>query len=119
MQIFSAVGRLTRNPELKFTQNQKAVATFTLAVDRGFGEETDFFNCQAWGKTAENVSKYLTKGSQCQVIGEVHIDKYLKEGRNQYYTKINVNKVKFLDKLEVKQSMEMYTEELPADDIPF
>ena len=71
--------RLTRDPELRYTQSQTPVASFTLAVDRDFGsrdggeKQTDFIDCVAWRQTAEFVSKYFTKGSMAVVSGRLQI----------------------------------------------
>ena len=73
------MGRLTRDPELRHTQSQTPVASFTLAVDRDFGNrdggerQTDFIDCVAWRQTAEFVSKYFTKGSMAVVSGRLQI----------------------------------------------
>ena len=73
------MGRLTRDPELRYTQSQTPVASFTLAVDRAFGsrdggeKQTDFIDCVAWRQTAEFVSKYFTKGSMAVVSGRLQI----------------------------------------------
>lgn len=73
------MGRLTRDPELRYTQSQTPVASFTLAVDRDFanrdsGErQTDFIDCVAWRQTGEFVSKYFTKGSMAVVSGRLQI----------------------------------------------
>ena len=73
------MGRLTRDPELRYTQFQTPVASFTLAVDRDFGsrdggeKQTDFIDCVAWRQTAEFVSKYFTKGSMAVVSGRLQI----------------------------------------------
>ena len=73
------MGRLTRDPELRYTQSQTPVASFTLAVDRDFGsrdggeKQTDFIDCVAWRSTAEFVSKYFTKGSMAVVSGRLQI----------------------------------------------
>ena len=73
------MGRLTRDPELRYTQSQTPVAYFTLAVDRDFGsrdggeKQTDFIDCVAWRQTAEFVSKYFTKGSMAVVSGRLQI----------------------------------------------
>ena len=73
------MGRLTRDPELRYTQSQTPVASFTLAVDREFGsrdggeKQTDFIDCVAWRQTAEFVSKYFTKGSMAVVSGRLQI----------------------------------------------
>ncbi len=73
------MGRLTRDPELRYTQSQTPVASFTLAVERDFGsrdggeKQTDFIDCVAWRQTAEFVSKYFTKGSMAVVSGRLQI----------------------------------------------
>lgn len=73
------MGRLTRDPELRYTQSQTPVASFALAVDRDFGsrdggeKQTDFIDCVAWRQTAEFVSKYFTKGSMAVVSGRLQI----------------------------------------------
>ena len=73
------MGRLTRDPELRYTQSQTPVASFTLAVDRDFGsrdggeKQTDFIDCVAWRQTAEFVNKYFTKGSMAVVSGRLQI----------------------------------------------
>ena len=73
------MGRLTRDPELRYTQSQVPVASFRLAVDRDFGgrdggeKQTDFIDCVAWRQTAEFVSKYFTKGSMAVVSGRLQI----------------------------------------------
>ncbi len=73
------MGRLTRDPELRYTQSQTPVASFTLAVDRDFGSrdggerQTDFIDCVAWRQTGEFVSKYFSKGSMAVVSGRLQI----------------------------------------------
>lgn len=70
-------GRLTKRPELRYTQAGKPVANFTLAVDRDFSsngeKETDFIDIVAWNKTAELASNYLDKGQQAEVSGRLQI----------------------------------------------
>ena len=73
------MGRLTRDPELRYTQSQTPVASFRIAVDRDFGgrdggeKQTDFIDCVAWRQTGEFVSKYFTKGSMAVVSGRLQI----------------------------------------------
>ena len=73
------MGRLTRDPELKYTQSQTPVTSFTVAVDRDFGsrdggeKQTDFIDCVAWRQTAEFVSKYFQKGSMAVVSGRLQL----------------------------------------------
>ncbi len=76
------MGRLTRDPELRMTQSQTQVASFTLAVDRDFGgrdggeKQTDFIDCVAWRQTAEFVSKYFAKGRMAVVSGRLQSRKW-------------------------------------------
>lgn len=93
MNKWLGIGRLTRDPELRYTNNGKEVGNMTIAVDRSYGDETDFINVTVWGKTAENCSKYLEKGRLIAVEGELNINK---KG-DKYYTKINASNVQFLD----------------------
>ena len=73
------MGRLTRDPELRYTQSQTPVASFSVAVDRDFGgrdgaeKQTDFIDCVAWRQTAEFVSKYFSKGSMAVVSGRLQL----------------------------------------------
>ncbi len=73
------MGRLTRDPEIRYTQSQTPVVSFTVAVDRDFGgrdggeKQTDFIDCVAWRSTAEFVSKYFHKGSMTVVSGRLQI----------------------------------------------
>ena len=73
------MGRLTRDPELRYTQSQTPVVSFTVAVDRDFGgrddseKQTDFIDCVAWRSTAEFVNKYFRKGSMVVVSGRLQI----------------------------------------------
>ena len=123
------IGNLTRDPELKFTQSGKAVCNFTIAVQRPFSrDETDFFNCTAWGKTGENVEKYIKKGSKVAVQGYVYIDIVEKDTGNSYYTKVNANQVEFLSRAkrlddsgigyEIKDE-DVKLARVEDDDIPF
>ena len=70
MNLVVLIGRFTRNPELRTTQNGTTFCNFTLAVDRRFkndnGPDADFINCTAWGRTAEVINQYLSKGQQVE-----------------------------------------------------
>lgn len=84
------MGRLTRDPELRYTQSQTPVASFTLAVDRDFGsrdggeKQTDFIDCVAWRQTAEFVSKYFSKGSMAVVSGRLQSRRWQdRDGNNR------------------------------------
>ena len=76
------MGRLTRDPELRSTQNGDPVCNFTVAVDR-FGKGTDFLNCVAWHKTAEFVKKYFTKGRMIAVLGRIQTREYTDKSENK------------------------------------
>lgn len=97
------VGRLTKDPELRFTPNGVAVATFTLAVNRAFtnqaGErEADFINCVVWRRPAENVANFLKKGSLAGVDGRVQTRSYEgQDGKRVYVTEILAESVQFLE----------------------
>ena len=83
------MGRLTRDPELRYTNSNIPVASFSVAVDRDFGRgengerQTDFINCVAWRQTGEFVSKYFTKGSMIVVSGRLQIRDYTDRDGNK------------------------------------
>ena len=81
------MGRLTRDPELRRTGTGKAVTSFTLAVDRDFGEkETDFIDCIAWRNTAEFVNSYFSKGRMAVVSGRLQIREWTDKNGNKRRT---------------------------------
>ena len=96
------MGRLTRDPEVRYTQtNNTLVASFSLAVNRRFarqGEErqADFINVVAWSKTGEFCSKYFKKGQQVGVIGRIQTRSYEHEDDIKYVTEVIAEKVTFL-----------------------
>ena len=96
------IGRLTRDPELRYTGNNTAVASFSIAVNRSFtnqqGErEADFFNVTVWRKQAENVKNYLSQGSQVAVEGRLQTRNYEdKDGQKRYVTEVVADNVEFL-----------------------
>lgn len=92
----SLVGRLTRDPETKTLQSSKIVSTFTLAVQRT-KDETDFIPCECWGKTAESVRDYVTKGSLIGVDGSLRVDNYEVDGNRRTFTKVVARNVHFID----------------------
>lgn len=107
------VGRLTRDPEMRFTQSQRAVCSFNLAVNRTFtsanGErETDFVNIVSWGRTAENVSKYMSKGSLVAVDGRIQTRNYENDrGERVYVTEVVAESVTFLESKGAQQNRPM------------
>ena len=85
MNTVCLVGRLTSDPELKYTQNGKAVAKFTIAIDR-YKSEADFIRVVAWEKQAEAVANYIRKGQQLGITGNIKTGKYQKDDGSTVYT---------------------------------
>lgn len=124
------IGRLTRDPEVRYTQSEKAVASFTVAVDRprrpGKDKETDFLRVQAWEKTAENCEKYLAKGSMVSVQGQLRQETYEKEGEKRQTFIIKADRVEFIGtRAERQERPEQPKEEAPDnfqelnEEVPF
>lgn len=96
------VGRLTKDPELKYTQGGIASCRFTLAANRPFktnGEqEADFINCVAWRKTAENMANFLKKGSLTGIEGRIQTSNFEgKDGNRVFMTEVVADSVQFLE----------------------
>ena len=98
------IGRLTRDPELRYTSSNRAVCQFTIAIDRPFTNqasgqrEADFINVVAWDKTGENVGKYMAKGRLIAVEGRIQTRNYdNNEGKKVYVTEVVANNVQFLE----------------------
>ena len=104
MNSVSLIGRLTRDPDVRYSAgSQTAVARFTLAVDRQRavkeGEQSaDFISIVCFGKTAELVEKYITKGRQVGITGRIQTGSYDKDGQRIYTTDVVADRVEFLDK---------------------
>lgn len=89
-------GRLTKDPELRTTNSDKSVASFTIAVDK-YGEGADFINCVVWGKQAENLCKYQEKGSLIGLLGRISTRTYDDaKGNKQYITEVVADSIEFL-----------------------
>ena len=133
------IGRLTKDIEVRYTQSEKAVGNFTLAINRRFknqnGEyETDFIDCVVFGKQAETMAQYTKKGDLIGVEGSIQKRAYEdKEGNKRYITEIMVEKITFLQtnkKEEPKVENNPYKDmsvkveasqqfEITDDDLPF
>ena len=111
------IGRLTRDPELRYTPQAVPVANFSLAVDRPFANaqgnrETDFFDCVAWRKLGETVGNHLTKGRLVAVEGRLQIRSYeAQDGSKRKVAEVICDNVRFLDFPKDKAGV-------PADDMP-
>lgn len=109
MNIVSLVGRLTKDPELRYTPSGKAVVRTTIAVDKKMSKENkqeaeaknqptaDFISLVFWNKLAELVANYLSKGSRIGVIGRLQTGSYEKDGHRIYTTDVIVNELDFLE----------------------
>ena len=96
------MGRLTADPELRKTASDLSVTSFTLAVDRNYGKgadrQTDFINCVAWRNQAENMAKFLRKGSLIGVEGRIETGSYqAQDGSTRYTTDVVCDSVQFLE----------------------
>lgn len=98
------MGRLTRDPEVRYSQgaSQTSVARFSIAVDRRFKREgepdADFFNCTAFGKQAEFIERYLRKGVKVVVCGRIQNDNYTnKDGQMVYSVRVIVDEIEFAE----------------------
>lgn len=134
------IGRLTRDPELRYLQNGgQAICNFTLAIDRGLskdkkqevlakgGQVADFINIVVWGKTAESCANFLAKGRLVGVQGRLQSGSYeAKDGTKRYTTDVVASNVEFLewgDKNDNNAKQDKSTlsdfNEVSSDDIPF
>ncbi len=111
MNLVVLIGRLTKDPELRYIPSTgNAVATFSIAVDRTFigkdgQRQTDFFNIVVWGKQAENVANYLAKGSQAAIRGQIQNRSYeTQNGEKRYVTEIIADNVQFLGRPNTSSS---------------
>jgi single-strand DNA-binding protein len=131
MNHVTLIGRLTRDPELRYTQSGKAFATFTLAVDRKFKKDqqaqADFIPCMAWDKLAEIIGNNLAKGRRVGVEGRLQTRTYdAKDGSKRSAFDVVLDELEFLDpKGQGQQSQgqiqpqQAYQPALTDEEIPF
>lgn len=132
------MGRLTRDPDIRYSQGQNAtaVASFSLAVDRKFkrdGEpDADFFNCSAFGRTAEFCEKFVTKGTKVMLEGRLQNDNYTDRNGNKVYSvKVYVDAIEFAESKKANEEQAsnpapdsgrdgfMQIPDIDMDDLPF
>ncbi|NDO45990.1 single-stranded DNA-binding protein [Clostridium sp. MD294] len=119
------MGRLTKKPEVKYTQQNVAVARYTLAVARRFQQkgqsEVDFINCITFGKSAEFAQKYLNKGKQIAIVGKIQVRSWENENsQKQWSTEVIVEEQYFADsKVNETEGNSFNTVEQSDDDLPF
>lgn len=126
------VGRLTKDPELKYLTSGTAVATFTMAIDRDYKNKdgsitTDFIPVEIMGKPAEFVANYITKGRLVGVQGSIRVDRYeTPDGEKRTFTKVAGRNIQALESKSKVEQGEQAPQEAPAefsavddDDVPF
>ena len=96
MNIAILMGRMTRDPELKYTSGGKAYTTFTLAVQKT-RDEAEFIDCVAWEKTAENIAEYFRKGNRILIQGRLSVNSYEQNGDKRKFIRVLVNTFEFID----------------------
>ncbi len=109
MNNVTLIGRLTRDPELRYTQSGTAVVRFNVAVDRRMSKErkreaeaanqptADFINCTAWRQTAELIANYFKKGNRIGITGRIQTGSYEKDGQTVYTTDVIADSIDFIE----------------------
>ena len=124
------MGRLTKDPEVRYTNGGKTIGSFSIAVDRRFKSEgqpeADFFTCVTFGKQAEFVEKYLKKGTKILLGGQIQNNNYEKDGVKHYSVQILVDEIEFAESKKTqteetsgKSEDFMAIPDDAGDDLPF
>ena len=119
------IGRLVKDPEMRYTQSGKGVCSFTLAVDRRLSKEgqqtADFIPIVAWNKLAEICGDNLVKGRRISVEGRMQVRNYdAQDGTKRYVTEVIADEVEFLDSKRDGQARDiLITKDVPDEEIPF
>lgn len=119
------IGRITKEPEIKYTQSGTAVVSFTLAVDRDFKDEqgnyiTDFINCVAWRNQAEFIANYIKKGYLIAISGAIQTRSWqTQNGENRSVTEVIVDSIKNLTPKENTPEEKQNANEIDDSDLPF
>lgn len=121
MNSVQLIGRLTRDPEIRYTDGGSTIARFSIAVDRRIkqegGETADFINCVAFGKTAEFIEKYFGKGKKMALNGRIQTGSYTnKDGTKVFTTDVVAENVEFVESKGGNESFNSGTSSKPADD---
>ena len=129
---FTGIGRLTADPTLRYIPSGTAVCNFNMAIDKGLSKDkkselesqnkptADFINIIVWGKMAENVANYMSKGKLVGVTGRIESGRYEKDGRTVYTTDVVASQVEFLEFGDKKEnSNDGFHSVEDQEDIPF
>ena len=132
MNKVQLIGRLTKDPELRYTRNQIPVASYSIAVNEGYGDDkvTTYVNLTTWGKPGEFVSKYFKKGQAIAIVGRLNNNNYEdKDGKKVYTLEVVTEEIEFVgDKKETSNEEKedftgnnIYQDEIVVDDddLPF
>ena len=113
------IGRLTKDVDLRYSNNQTAVGRFSLAVDRHDKDKNcDFINCIAFGKSAENLEKYVKKGNKVAISGRIQTGSYTnKDGKQVYTTDIVAERVEFVESKKQEEPSGYFNEN--EEKLPF
>ncbi|HLS36621.1 MAG TPA: single-stranded DNA-binding protein [Bacillota bacterium] len=108
MNQITLLGRLTKDPDMRYTDKGIAVTRFTIAVSREGTDKTDFINCITFRKVAENLAQYCKKGRQLLVSGRLEINSRTNETNNQtdYFTQVVANRIEFLSQPKSQQQQQ-------------
>lgn len=116
MNVTALVGRLVRDPELRYLPNGTATCTFTIAVDDPFKkDDTDFIPIVVWRQQAEHCANFTRKGRLVGVSGKIKTRNYEKDGRKIYVTEVVADNVRFLDKSEGGQDLHRQEQQVQRD----
>ncbi|WP_297406788.1 single-stranded DNA-binding protein [uncultured Cetobacterium sp.] len=119
MNLVVLIGRLTRDPELKFGQSGKAYSRFSLAVDRPMKKgEADFINCVAFGKTAELIGEYLRKGRKVAINGRLQMNRYEVNGEKRTSYDVVVDSMEFIEAKGAESSTSEFSSPAPSYSAP-
>ena len=120
MNKVSLLGRMTRDAELRYTKDGKAIARFTIAVDRRQKDAgSDFISCTAFGKTAETIQKHIQKGERIALVGSIHTGSYDKNGQKVYTTEIWVDSFDFIEPKKKEDQDGFVPADIDEDEMPF
>lgn len=124
MNNVSLAGRMTRDCELKYTQDGKAIGNFTIAINKRYKkDEANFINCVAFGKTAELIAEYVKKGHLLGVTGSIETSSWEKDGQKHYKTEVAVDQITFLQSkgegATTKETTNTITKSEYTEEFPF
>lgn len=124
MNNVSLAGRMTRDCELKYTQDGKAIGIFTIAINKRYKkDEANFINCVAFGKAAELIAEYVKKGHLLGVTGSIETSSWEKDGQKHYKTEVAVDQITFLQSkgegATTKETTNTTTKSEDTEEFPF